>query len=179
MAALTAIVGATLAGVGAATSIFGAISGNSANQAALEAQQRAEAIRQQAAAADQERKRRQAIRQGIIQRSQALSREVAQGANESSAAPGASGQISQETSFNIAGINQAAYFGTALYGANQDLLAARSAQANADTIGNIGKGLSSLGGATISNLGAINNTLGPDPFGIVSGVGKPSANAYT
>lgn len=179
MAALTAIAGAVIGAIGVGTSIFGAITGNDANQEALAAQQHAEAIKQQAKAADEERKRRQAIRMGIIQRSQALSRETAQGANESSAASGAAGQINQETGWNVAGVNQAAHFGTALYGANQELLNARMDQSNSDMISSIGKGLTSLGGGLVSNAGTVNNLIGPDPFNIVSGVGKPSANAYT
>lgn len=179
MPVITGIVAAGLAAVGAATSIYGAIAGNSAQSEAIAAQQHAEQIRQQAAAADAERRRRQAIRQGIIARSQALTKETAQGANESSAVGGAGGQINQETGWRVAGINQAQHFGTELYGANQELLAARQDQANASSISDIGKGISSLGNALIVQQGPINNLAGPDPFNIVSGVGKPSANAYT
>ena len=169
--------GAAAAAVGVGTSIFGAILGNDANQEALAAQQKAEQIRQAQAAADAERRRRQAIRTGIIQRSQALANATAQGANESTANSGAQGQVNQETGWTIGGINTAQAYGTALYGANQELLQAKMDQANADEWSSIGKSLTSLGGGLVTNAGTIGN-IANNNFNFLSGVGKPSANAY-
>ena len=158
MAALTSIAvaaGIGLGVAGAATSISGASEANQAQQAILAAEAKAEKVRQEAMLNDADRRRRQMIRQGIIQRSQALSTATNQGANESSALPGAFGQIQGNTSFAVSGVNEQVNFGTQLFKANQELLAAKSQLANAQETSSIGSSISSLGGSLISNAGTI------------------------
>lgn len=163
-----AVIGMGLSALGVGTSFFGSLMGNDANQDLVSAQQKAEKLRYQQMQADAERKRRQAIRQGIIQQHQAVSNTVLQGAGESSGAYGAAGQVNQEVGWNVAGVNIAEHFGKGIYEANQQALAAKGEIANAETIKSFGSGLSSLGGAMLGNMGTINSLFAGNPMPIAS-----------
>lgn len=160
MPAVTAAVGVGLAVVGAGTSIYAASKKNDANADAIAAQQHALAIQQQANDVDAMRKKRQFIREGVINRATALSTATNQGAGSSSALTGAYGQIQGRTGWGISGVNDALSTSNQLYGANQDLFQAKLAANSADMISQIGSGIGSLGGALIGNSSAIGNIFG-------------------
>lgn len=179
---MVAAVGVGVAAAGVGTQLYGASQSAEANEAAIAAQQRAEAIRLQAAKVDAARKQRQFIREQVIARAQALSTTTNQGANESSGLPGAYGQIAGRTAFGISGIQIAQATGQGLYGANQDLLQAKLAANDAASISAIGSGLTSLGGAITGNLGAIDRVFsgfggGGSTGGINLGFANPNAGS--
>lgn len=157
---ITAAVGLGLAAVGAATSAYSSYQQNEANQASIAAQQQAEAIRRRAMEVDNERRRRQYIRESMIARATGLSNATNRGASQSSAVPGIYGQIGGRTAFGITGLNDALVTGRGLFDANQDLFAARSAASSAGAVGDLGRGLTSLGGALMSNYGAVDRIFG-------------------
>lgn len=166
-------IGLGLAAAGAVASFIGSSKSSSAQEASIDAQQRAEAIRFKAMKLDADRRRREMIRQGMIARSQALATGTAQGMSSGSAQHGAFGQVAGFTNWNISGINQNEQIGTELFAANRELLSARRQEASAATISSFGAGLSSLGGAVLGNIGAINrvtnNLQSPNqPYNITS-----------
>src|SRR6185295_8986447 len=92
MAALSTIAligGLALAGVGTGAQVYGAVRANEAQKHEIEAQQKAEGMREQSMKLDAQRKQREMIRQGILARSQALSQGANQGAQFSSGVMGA------------------------------------------------------------------------------------------
>ena len=156
------IAGLALSASGAISNIFGASKTNKANAAAIEAQQKMLAIQQQANRIDADRRRRALIRDAVIQRSMALARATNQGASSagSSALPGAYGQIAGRAAGGISQINQNLQTSESLYAANQELFRAKLAAGNASMYSQIGSGLSSLGGALLSNREALGNIFG-------------------
>ena len=84
------------------------------------------------------RRKRQIIREATLQRAQSTAIGYAQGAGGSSALAGAVGGISQQAGSSVLGVNQGQQLG-------QQMFAANMAEANANMIGNIGGGISSLG----------------------------------
>lgn len=172
-------IGLGLAVAGTATSIFGGFQSNSAQKDAIKAQQKAEAIRERAITLDASRRRREIIRQGMILRSQALATGVARGAQDGSALPGSFAQIGGQVSFNLAGVNENEQLGHELFAANRELLDARMKQGDAETISNVGRGLSSLGGAVIGNLGAIDRLTNTGPTDVAFGSASRSPGYTT
>jgi hypothetical protein len=163
---------ATIIGaIGLATSVAGGVvqyAGQQQQQAAqkkmIAASQRQEAIRQQQMSLEADRKRRQAIREGIISRGNALNTAANQGVSGgSSVMEGAFGTIEGQTGRNVKGINQNEAFGGDMFEANMQESAARSKAADGASLASTGSGLSSLGGAIFSNAGkiaAISQNLG-------------------
>lgn len=169
-------IGLALSAAGGLTSFFGQSKKAEADQAATAAQQRAENLREQSMTIDADRKRREFIRQGQIARAQALTVATSQGAAQSSGLQGAYGQIGGQTDWNILGVNEQEEIGHGMFQANRDLLQARSQGAEADSQIALGKGISSLGGALVSNMGAIGriydtgmNSVGPAIFDAMRG----------
>ena len=157
ISSIVAIAGVGLAAAGTVTNISASKKQNQANQQAIAAQQQAEALRLEAMKMDADRRRRQEIRQMIISRSQALAMANSQGASQSSALPGAFGQISGRAGFGFEGINIAERTGHGIFDANQNLFQARLKANSANQLGQIGSGLTSLGGAFLTNSTAIGN----------------------
>lgn len=89
----------------------------------IQDQSNADAIRQQAAELDSTRRRREAIRQGIVARAQGLTTATAQGAGApgSSAGKQSYADIQGQVGVNVSGINQAAEAGKKLFGINRDI----------------------------------------------------------
>lgn len=150
-------IGLGIAAAGFVTSLFGASAQNDAQQQMLAAQQKAEAIRQKQMEDDAQRRVRAQIRQGNILHSQALATATNQGASQSSALPGAFGQVSQETSWNVAGVNTAVNYGRQMFGANQELLQAKANYVDAQQTSQIGSSLMSLGGGMVTQGNTITN----------------------
>lgn len=155
-------IGLSLAVGGAITSFFGGQDAQEAQQAAIAAQQRAEAVRREAMRYDADRRRRQLIREMLIARSTSVQRGANQGANSanSSALPGAFGQISGRAGFGIEGINTNLAFGEQTFDANQQLLQAKMDLVEAQGTQQIGQSLTSLGGAIMGNVGTIDRVFG-------------------
>lgn len=164
-------IGIALGVAGAVTSFFGSKGESDAQKAAIAAQQRQEAIRQEAMRVDADRRRRQLIREMLIARSTAVQRGANQGANAagSSALPGAFGQVAGRAGFGLEGVNTSLRLGEDMFSAQQQLLAAKLDMANAQHTSQIGKSLSSLGGAFLGNVGTIDRVFGG--FGGTGGIG--------
>jgi hypothetical protein len=163
--ASTLIVGAAVAGVG--LSAAGMVQSHSAAKQQASAQkdmiaeqQKQEAIRQRAMELDARRRSLEAVRQQQRARSLALTTTTAQGANQSSGAMGAFGQVSGQSNTNLTGIQQQLGFGREMFASNALLSQARMNSADAQSSAALGAGMSSLGGAIISSLGPIGNLSG-------------------
>ena len=148
--------------IGLGVSIFGTImqvtaaqKAAAAQQKALSAQQRAEASREQAMRLDATRKKREQVRQSIIQRSQALSTGTAQGAQYGTALPGAYGQIGATAASNFGSIGVQESIGAEIFSQNRQVFSARKEEAAAGAQSALGSGISSLGGAIGRGLGGI------------------------
>lgn len=130
-----------------------------ANQKAQETivqnQQVAEDARQKQLNLDATRRKREIIRQSIAARSMALTQTTAQKAQYGSALPGAYGSISGRTGVNTLGVGQNQELGNTIFGANQGVLSGYRQAAAAGSLGALGGGMTSLGGAVLNNLGAI------------------------
>lgn len=144
MAAVSTIIGA----IGVATSIAGTVGGVVAQQQQTRAAKKAEELRKKQMNFEADRERRQAIRQSIIQRSQALTTATNQGAQFGTALPGAFAQIRGDEARNIQGIESNRGIGNALFEQNARI-------ADAQAMGSLFAGISSFGGALTSNAGTL------------------------
>lgn len=108
-----------LAGLGISAAGLGA---NVAGQVqASEASKKAEEIRQQQASLTAFREQREIIRKSIAARAIALSNTTSSGAQESSALPGAYGQITSEEARSFASVSQNMELGNQMFRANQQV----------------------------------------------------------
>jgi len=146
--------------VGTGLQVFGAAKQQEAQKKALAAQQRAETIREQAMESDAMRRRREAVRQGIIQRAVAQSSATNQGAESGSALGGAYGQVAGNTATAIGGIEASRTAGAALFQTNREVLNYRKDEADAGFISSLGQGFSSLGGAFGKSQGSLGRLFG-------------------
>lgn len=163
------------------------------NDAIINLQSQADDIRQQAAELDATRQRRQAVRNGIVTRSQSLVAAANQGANApgSTAIKQSSNDITAQTETNVLGISQNLQAGTALYNINKSItsqyLNAQSQNSNfvtqSETLQNqvldTQKQIYSLGGQASQDyasaaLSSGNAALGSGLLSLGTGV----ANAY-
>lgn len=116
------------------------------------ASKRAEAAREQQMQLDAQRRRRQAIREGLMARSMNLAIGAAQGAQGSSSLASATGGATGMAMENQQGITSAEVIGGRVFGANRDYFnASQRGQAGMA----MGNAISSLGGALVSNAGTI------------------------
>lgn len=170
LSSLALIGGLALSGIGVAAQTFGAVKAAEAQEKGVEAQQKAENARENAMKLDAQRKRREMVRQGILARSQALSQGAAQGAQFGSGLAGAEAGITEQTQFNILGVNESEQSGSYIFAANREGLRAKKQEAQAGTIGAIGGGLGTLGGALMKNVGGINRLGGAFGANYITGV---------
>lgn len=159
-------IGLGLTAIGTATAVGGAVANSYAQKQALAAQQQAEDQRKKAMELDADRRRRQEIRAAIAARAQSLSTATNQGASAegASALPGAYGGISGQSNTNILGINQNQQIGESIFAANAAANSAYRSAATAQSWTSAGNGLSSLGGAMMTNGDTINK-VGQTWFG--------------
>lgn len=155
MAAAAMIVGLGISIFGTIMQVEAANKAAAAQKKALALQQKSEAAREQAMRLDAKRRQREAIRQSIIARSQALSAGTNQGAQYGTALPGAYGQISGQLGNEVSGIAGQAVLGAEIFKNNRGVLSARKEEADAGAMSALGGGISSLGGAVGRSLGAI------------------------
>lgn len=176
---LIAVAGLAVAGAGAAISYSAAKQNASAQQAALTAEQQATALQQQQMNLNATRQKREIIRQSVAARSAALSQTTAQGAAGpgGSSLSGAYGSIAGREGTNYEGVDQAQQIGTGIFAAHAAQLDAYKSAASAQSFGALGAGLSSFGGAMVSNagiFGKVGTYLGSMGAGAIMGGGSPS-----
>src|SRR6266550_5996696 len=119
MAALSSIAligGLALSGLGVGAQVFGAVHAAEAQKEEIQAQQKSEAVRENSMKLDAQRKRREMVRQGILARSQALAQGTAQGAQFGSGLAGAEAGITEQTAYNVLGVNEQQQAGSAIFG---------------------------------------------------------------
>lgn len=144
------IIGAIGLGISAA----GTIAQYQGQQKQAKAAKRSEQLREKQMNLDATRQRRQAIRQAILARSQALTSGANQGAGVgSSGVQGAIGQATNTEAQSVLGVNQNQSIGGGIFSANRDYAAG-------GTMAATGQGISSLGGALFNNAGTITRIAG-------------------
>lgn len=144
MPAITSII----AGVGLALGAAGTYIQYNAAQDQSKALDKAEDARKQAANLDSLRRQRAVVREMQQQRALALSNATQQGAAAGSSLQGAYASIQGQGNTNITGIEQQNQLGNAVFAANKQARAA-------ETQGNLGEGISTLGGTLVKNAGTI------------------------
>jgi hypothetical protein len=168
------MVASAIAAIGVGVGLFGAISGSEAadqqaqNQAqALALQKQEQEERRKAMELDARRRRREIIRQGIAARSAALTTSTAQGAQFSSALPGAYGDIEGRTGTNLTGVNQNQEIGERIFDLkglqNDAYVRAAMAGSNLAT----SQALTQAGSMMISNSSQL-ATLGKTAYGFLT-----------
>lgn len=155
--ATAGVAGAAAGGYGLYNQYQGAKKTQAAQEKAIQYQQDIEQKRQQQLNLDAMRRRREVFRQSYAARAMSLSVATNQGASQegSSALGGAYGQISGRTNVNDLGIRQNQEIGNSIFTSNQGVFSAYRDSASAATQTAFGTGLTSLGGALMTNAGAI------------------------
>lgn len=153
-----AIGGLALGAAGAGMSYFGQSAAAEANEEARRLQKQQEAQRRKIVELDAVRKKREMIRQAIAARSLGLTRATNQGAagEGSSALAGVYGGVSGRTGVNMLGVNQNLEVGRTMFGLSNSISDAYGRAAEGQSWAATGGAISSLGGAMIKNLDAIN-----------------------
>lgn len=152
-----AAAGLAISAAGAYTSYQGSKRQASGQEQAIAIQQKQEAARQRQMQLDATRRQREIIRQRLAFQAQAQATATAQGAGggQTSAVPGATGQISGRTNVNLLGVQQNLAIGNEQFGYNRDLLSVYRSSARAGSQIALGQGISSLGGTLMANAGTI------------------------
>ncbi len=143
-------------GLGVAAQVAGTVISASAQSRMAEEQRQAsvaaENARRQQMQLDASRRRREAIRQMLFARSAALTTGTNQGAGQGSGVQGAIGQAVATGRQNVNTVNSAETLGGRVFDAN---IQYADATARGQQGMNFGSAISSLGGALVSNAGAI------------------------
>lgn len=150
MAAVTTVIAAIglgVAAVGAGVQAYGTMQQS-------EASQKAEKLRNRQMNLDAQRKRREAIRQMILNQAQAKSNAAVQGvAQGDSAVQGAIGQQANSAAQNTTAINQSQQIGQGIFNANKDYAGGQVTSAWGQNITSVGASM--MGNSeTISRVGA-------------------------
>lgn len=140
MAAISSIVAA----VGVAAGIAGTVTQMRAAKKSEAAQKRAEALREAQMNLESRREKRSVARQAMIARASAVSNAEAQGGMGGSGLEGGLAQITAQAGTVRAASDQNLQLGNGMFAANRDIASANSMAA-------FGSGISSLGGALVSN----------------------------
>lgn len=147
MAAVT--LSTALIAIGTAAAVGGAVVGYQGQQQAIDAQEKQDAVRADAAKLEADRRKRAILRQNAQARAASLSQATVQGASGAggSGLPGAQGQITNSAAENMQGVNISQQQSQAMFGLQQDVNAGYRTAALGGTITSIGQGVSNLGGA--------------------------------
>lgn len=155
-------IGAAAAVVGVGISAYSMIQQKKAQDQATASQQQAidlqkqeDVVRNQQMTLDATRRRREVVRQQIASRATAESVATNQGAEYSSALPGAYGGISGRSGENMLGVNQAEQAGNKMFGLNSQISDAYRSAAGANSQASFFQGLGSLGGMLLNNATTI------------------------
>lgn len=148
--------GAAIGAIGSVVSVVGQVMSYSAQQRMINEQtaasKRAENAREQQMQLDAQRRRRQAVREGLLARSMSLSAGVNQGAQYGTGVAGGMAGAMGMSLENQQGVNSGEILGSRIFQANRDYFdATQRGQAGMA----LGQGISALGGALTSNAGAI------------------------
>lgn len=149
MAAFSSII----AGVGLAAGLAGTAVQYVGQKQAQKGAEKAERLREAQMNLDNQRSRRQIIRQAVSARAASLSGATAQGAQDSSGLVGGQQQITSEAGQSILSNRQNQQLGQGMFSANRQISAGNS-------LASAGSGISSLGGAFVQNsetIGRIGN----------------------
>lgn len=157
VAAIGAIVGVGVAGAGYVKQQSAAKEMAQAQQDQIAQQQKIEAQRKQQMELEAARAQKQVLRNQQRARAMSLATATAQGASYGSALPGAYGGESGQANTNLLSIGQNLQIGQNIFGYNQQISNDRIAYAGAQADYAAGQGLSSLGGALVSNAQTITN----------------------
>jgi hypothetical protein len=184
---MIAAAGLAVAGVGAVVSYSGAQANAAATKAAsdasVNAQKETEVLRQKQMNLDATRRKREIIRASVAARSAALAQTTASGAAGvgGSSLAGAYGSIAGRTGVNTLGVSQNQEIGNSMFDVHQRQLtayqAAAASAADAQGLMALGSGLSSIGGAVLSNAGTIGKVgtfLSGKAYSSLVGGGTPS-----
>lgn len=168
-----------IAAIGLGAQVVGGIMSYSAQQQMINEQtvasKKAEANREQQMQLDAQRRRRQAIREGIMARSQNLAVATAQGAQGSGVQSALGGAIGMAQE-NQQGITSAEVIGGRIFQANRDYFDATQRGQSAMAIG---QGISALGGALVSNAGLFERVGAQFSGGGATSPAAPAGNPYT
>lgn len=167
---VAASLAATVAGT--AMQISGANSASKAQQQVIAGERAAEAQRQKAMELDAKRRQLEIVRQSQRARAMATSTANNQGALFGSGLQGGYGQIAGQTGTNLLGVQQNLQIGRDIFGINAGISSAKMDLASAQSFSAMGQGISSLGGAALKNLGAINSLsqgFGNSPYSYGAG----------
>jgi hypothetical protein len=160
LSTIAAVGGLAATAIGSGLQFEGASAAAKASQEGIQAQQKAEALRMQAMELDASRKRREMVRMGIVAQGNAVATASNQGALFSSGLEGSKASITEQTAFNLQGVNQNLEIGRNLFGANQDLLKAKSAESSAQATTALGGGIAGLGKSLATNVSSIDRVAG-------------------
>jgi len=179
-----AVAGLGLSAFGASQSYSAARSQATAQQGMIAEQQKQEALRQQAMELDARRRQREILRNQQRARSMSLTTATAQGASFGSVLPGAFGQISGQAGTQGLGVSQNLEIGRGMFASNMVESQYKMDYAAAGAQMAFGQGLSTLGGAIVSNLGTIGNLSGnafggSNTFGQAAGYAMYGSNPFT
>jgi uncharacterized membrane protein len=150
-----AAIGLGIAAAGTYVQYDAAQDQRAASQAALDIQRQQERLRKRQMQFEAQRRQREITRNAIQQRAYALASTTAQGASRDSALQGAYGQISSRSATNSKGVAVNESIGNRMFGFNESLLGTYRSAADASANAALGSGLTSLGGAVMTNAGAI------------------------
>lgn len=170
---MIALASVAVAGAGVAMSMNAAKKNQEAQNTIIANQQSEQAAQTQQMNLDAMRRKREIVRQSLAARAQSLATTTSQGAAQSSGLSGAYGGISGREGVNYLGTNQNQELGAQIGQAKLGILSGYQQAASAQTMGAIGAGLTSLGGAALKNIGMIDK-LGDYFTGGFNGLGKAS-----
>lgn len=144
------------AALGAGLQLVGGVVSYSSQQSMIAKQtaasKRAENSREQQMQLDAQRRRRQAVREGLLARSMAVSAGANQGASYGSGVAAGVGTAIAAGLENQQGVNSGQILGSRIFQANRDYFEATQQGQFGMALG---QGISALGGAIASNAGAI------------------------
>ena len=138
-----------LAGLG--LSVYSAIKQGQAQKKSLQLQQEQADLANKRANLQAARSRRQAIREAIMARGASVNAAAGQGALDTSGFSGGVAQVQGTGLGNVGAINQTQNIGNRMYQLGQGITSANMQYSNAQTLGYIGSGLTSLTNSYISN----------------------------
>jgi len=172
----TAAIATTAAGVG--VSYMASRDQAAAQQGIIKDQQKSEKVREQQMQLDARRRQLELIRNAQRTRSASLAVATAQGAQFGSGLQGGYAQTSGMTGYNMLGVEQNLQFGERMFAINRDMAQYQMAYANAGSMANLGSGLTSLGGAMMNSMGAMDRLGTNLGFGNTGGGYNPGSNVY-
>lgn len=170
--------------VGGAISLVGGVISYTSQQRMIAEQTtistKAENVRKQQMLLDAQRRKRSAIRAGLMQRSLAVANGAAQGASLGSGVAAGKGAGAAASGEGQQTVNSASILGSRQFNLNKAYF--KTSQAGQAWIG-FGQGVSAVGSAVLGNAGQINALMGvgapTTPAGAPTGGGQPYGSAYT